>query len=78
MEEAQTTTSVPAEQVAHLRRLTDLPWMECKRLLASLSQAERERYIAAAKAIPGGRLHDPIEDDPAVRPLFLEVCKEAT
>ena len=77
MAEVQTTPPVSAEQVATLRRLTDLPWMECKRFLASLSQAERERYIAAAEANPGGILRDPIEDDPAVRPLFLAACEEA-
>ncbi len=78
MAESQSTMTVPAEQVAHLRRLTGLPWMQCKRFLASLSPAERERYIAATEAQPGGILHDPIEDDPAVRPLFLAICEEAT
>jgi hypothetical protein len=66
-----------AEQVAHLRRLTGLPWMECKRFLESLPQSERERHLAAAaEAKPGVILRDPIEDDPNIRPTFLAICEE--
>lgn len=54
MAEAEPTVSVIAEQVATLRWLTDLPWMDCKRFLGSLTPAERERYIAAAESQPGG------------------------
>jgi hypothetical protein len=78
MAEAQPRVPVSAEQVASLRRRTGMPWMECKRFLASLTPAERDKYIAAAGVQPDGFLHDPTEDDPAIRPLFLAVCEEAT
>jgi hypothetical protein len=78
MDEQQPAEPVPAKQVAQLRRLTGLPWMDGKRLLASLTSAERTRLIEAAEAAgPGGIARDPIEDDPAVRPLFLAVCAQA-
>ncbi len=72
----QVDTPVSAEQVQRLRRLTGLPWMECKHFLTSLSPAEREQCLAGGEPRPGGRRRDPIEDDPVVRPLFLAVCEE--
>jgi hypothetical protein len=55
MAEARPPVPVPAEQVARLRRRTGMPWMECKRFLASLTLAERDRYIGAAEVRPDGR-----------------------
>jgi hypothetical protein len=75
IDEQQPAEPVSAKQVAQLRRLTGMPWVDCKRFLASLSSTARIRHIEAAEAAgPRGILHDPIEDDPAVRPLFLAVC----
>jgi hypothetical protein len=76
--EARPCVPVSAEEVARLRRRTGMPWMECKRFLASLTPSERDKYIVPAEAQPDGPLHDPIEDDPAIRPLFLTICEEAT
>jgi hypothetical protein len=52
MAEGQPPVPVPAEQVARLRRRTGMPWMECKRFLASLTPTERDQYIAAAEIRP--------------------------
>ena len=74
----ETPPPVPAELVRRLRVATDLPWVECKRVLAPLTPAERLRYVEGFETRPGRTiLHDPIEDDPAVRPLFLAARVDA-
>ena len=85
MPEIGPATPVSAAQVQRLRQLTGIPWMECKRLLTSLDPSERlrflkttEEYIKWQEANPGKIRHDPIEDDPAIRPLFLAVCEEVS
>jgi hypothetical protein len=68
---------VSANQVQRFRSATGLPVMECKRFLASLSPTDRSAYIELAESQPGRPLHDPIQDDPAIRPLFLAASEEA-
>jgi hypothetical protein len=79
MEDSEPAPPVAPQEVQQLRHLTGAPWMECKQWLASLSVAERQRLIETiGNHQPGVIMHDPIEDDPAIRPLFLAVCEEAT
>jgi hypothetical protein len=51
--------------------------MECNRILASLSPSDRLALIELAEAQPGRPLHDPIEDNPTIRPLFLAAVDDA-
>jgi len=77
MTDEATPTPVAAQDVLQLRKKTGLPWLVCKQHLESLSPADRIRYLEAADSQPSGILHDPIEDDPEIRPLFLAICDEA-
>jgi hypothetical protein len=77
MAKAEPAVPILAEQVQRFRRLTGLPWMKCKWLLESLVPTERERIIEAVRLRPDGILHDPIEDDPMIRPLFLAAYQDA-
>ncbi len=78
MTEAEAVVPVSAELVQRLRQLTDLPWMECKRFLTTLTPDKRALYIEAIQNNRNGILHDPIEDDPTVQSLYLAACEEAT
>lgn len=69
---------VAAALVRRLRVATDLPWMECKRVLTPLTPAERLRYVEGYETRPAGVIvRDPIEHDPSVRPLFLAASADA-
>lgn len=69
--------TICANDVMRFHRASGLPVMFCKQFLSSHTAADRAQFIAMAEANPGKYLHDPIEDDPAVHPLFLAICKEA-
>jgi hypothetical protein len=69
--------NIRAEDVMRFHRASGLPVMFCKQFLSSHTHADRIQFIAMAEANPGKYLHDPIEDDPAVHPLFLAICDEA-
>jgi hypothetical protein len=76
-----TNDSAPSPVAVHdvqkMRQRMGLPWLCCKQHLESLSPTDRRRYLTAVESQPSGILHDPIEDDPAVRPLFLAICDQA-
>ncbi len=78
MQGEKSDAAVDAADIAKVRKRTLLPWKECKRFLASLTVAERQKYFAAIEGQRSVMLHDPIEDDPSVRPLFLAAVDEAT
>lgn len=85
--ETAATVSIPAKIVQWLRRVTGLPWMECKACLVELSALDRERIVTAIRnqssftasdsELARTRLHDPIEDDPEIRPRFLTARAQA-
>jgi hypothetical protein len=74
---------VPADAVMRLRRATEMPVTEAKRLLASVSPLLRTRLLAAAdKQLEANEetrqyLYDPIEDDPAYAQTVRQAAQEA-
>ncbi|NEO86792.1 MAG: hypothetical protein F6J87_21420 [Spirulina sp. SIO3F2] len=69
---------VSASLVMEFHRVTRLPVMQCKQFLAQFDSAGQcEALEVAQMYAEQGIVHDPIENDPAIRPLFKTICEEA-
>jgi hypothetical protein len=80
-QELEPLHAVPAELVMRFRQATFWSVLDSKRFLAKFSLAQQIQCIelaekVATELIDGNFLRDPIEDDPAIRPLFESVCEE--
>ncbi len=60
-----------------LRAVTQRPPSQCKRFLQVLAEAERIAYVEYMEANNHSLLVDPVELDPAVRHLLVELRLEA-
>lgn len=60
-----------------LRAVTEKPALVCKQFLTPLSHDERRAYVEYFEVNGGGLFIDPIELNPAVRPLILQLHVEA-
>jgi hypothetical protein len=81
LQQVQPSYSVPAELVMRFRQATLWSVLNSKRFLAQFSLTQQIQWVDLAEKIAIERtneafLRDPIEDDPAIRPLFESVCKE--
>lgn len=68
---------VPAELVVRFRNATVMSVLQSKQFLAQFSSTQQIRYVEIAEQYCGEEIHDPIEDDPAIRPLYELVCEDA-
>lgn len=68
--------SIDLQDIALVRKATGMPWLACKEYIGSLSPSDRSKLLTAVE-YQTGQLHDPIEDDEEIRPLFLAICDEA-
>jgi hypothetical protein len=68
---------VQADLVMKFRAVTGSPVLEAKRFLSQFPPERQGEYLAAAERYSGQELHDPVEDDPEIRPLFAAICEEA-
>jgi hypothetical protein len=67
-----------SDEVAALRRKTGMPLLACRDLLRDAPPDRREKLLVAVHTQEGARhLRDPIEDDPALAPVFQEASREA-
>lgn len=76
MIELQTASSVPATLIMRFRQATCLPVLLSKQVLEQFPPDERIQYVEMAE-LNGGRLHDPIEDEPTFQELFKSIRQEA-
>ncbi|MES2039827.1 MAG: hypothetical protein V4495_18575 [Pseudomonadota bacterium] len=60
-----------------LRAVTEKPALACKLFLTPLSHDERLTYVEYFEANGGGLFIDPIELNPTVRPLIMQLRAEA-
>jgi hypothetical protein len=74
--ELQQAYSVQADLVMKFRAVTGSPVLKVKRFLSQFPPERQGEYLEAAERYYGQELHDPVEDDPEIRPLFAAICEE--
>jgi hypothetical protein len=72
----QQSYPVQADLVMKFRAVTGSPVLEAKRFLSQFSPERQGEYLEAAERYYGQELHDPVEDDSEICPLFAAICEE--
>jgi hypothetical protein len=69
--------AVSANLVMRLHRASKASVLQAKQFLEQFPTEEQLKYVEIAESKPNGNLHDPIQDDPNIRPIFESICTEA-
>jgi hypothetical protein len=72
----QSSNSVQADLVMRFRAVTGCPVTEAQQFLSLFPSERQVDYVNAAERYHGKDLHDPVEDDVLIGPLFTSICKE--
>ena len=73
----QPVNPVPADLVMRFQRATVLTVRQTKQFLAQFSSTQQIQYVEMAERYCEQEIHDPVEDDPTIRPLYELVCEAA-
>jgi hypothetical protein len=74
--QCQLSNSVQADLVMRFRAVTGCPVTEAQQFLSLFPPERQVDYIDAAERYHGKDLHDPVEDDALIGPLFTSICEE--
>lgn len=76
-DEAKPSNSVSANLIMRFKQATVFSIFQSKQFLAQFDSAQQIYYVEMAEKYCGKEIYDPVEDDPAVRPLYQLACEDA-